>query len=92
MHTARAEPLAAATLLSAAFWGQISSNTVLMAGVYGWAAAQIAKVPTYKVKKGRWDLSQLFAAGGMPSSHSALCTVRRRRSRATLRAHRRRLA
>ena len=47
-----------------------------MAGVYGWAAAQIAKVPTHKVKKGVWELSQLVAAGGMPSSHSALCMVR----------------
>ena len=47
-----------------------------MAGFWGWAVAQVAKVFTHYIKKGKWDVSQLVASGGMPSSHSSLCMVR----------------
>ena len=30
---------------------------------------------TKRVKKGVWDLKAIVDSGGMPSSHSALCTV-----------------
>lgn len=66
----------AAGPFAAVFWTEIASNTIFMAGFYGWAIAQIAKVFTYKIKKGTWNLSQLVASGGMPSSHSSLCMVR----------------
>lgn len=34
-------------------------------------AAQFLKIPVSFLKKGRWEWSELTAAGGMPSSHSA---------------------
>jgi acid phosphatase family membrane protein YuiD len=33
---------------------------------------------TKKMKQGIWDLRAIVDSGGMPSSHSALCTVRPR--------------
>jgi hypothetical protein len=63
-------------LASVGFWGEITSNVIFMAGFWGWAIAQIAKVFTYFVKKGVWDITQVVSAGGMPSSHSSLCMVR----------------
>lgn len=65
-----------APLASSSFWAEITSNVIFMAGFWGWAVAQVAKVFTYYIKKGKWDLSQLVASGGMPSSHSSLCMVR----------------
>lgn len=31
---------------------------------------------TRRIKQGRWDIRAIVDSGGMPSSHSALCTVR----------------
>ena len=35
-----------------------------------------SQIFTKRVKKGVWDLKAIVDSGGMPSSHSALCTVR----------------
>ncbi len=35
-----------------------------------------AQIFTKRLKKGVWDLKAIVDSGGMPSSHSALCTVR----------------
>lgn len=63
-------------LASVGFWGEITSNVIFMAGFWGWATAQVAKIFTCYVKKGVWDVTQVVSAGGMPSSHSSLCMVR----------------
>lgn len=47
-------------------------NRVLIAGLIGWSAAQLIKVPLEFLHTHKWNWSLLFRAGGMPSSHSAL--------------------
>ena len=55
------------------------TNTPLWAAVCAWAIAQALKVVVVLVVEKRFDIANLFASGGMPSSHSAfvmaLCTV-----------------
>ena len=36
------------------------------------AAAQVAKVFTFRQTEGRWDWSMCLSSGGMPSSHTSL--------------------
>ncbi|MCC7361209.1 MAG: divergent PAP2 family protein [Anaerolineales bacterium] len=50
------------------------ANRVLLAAVLAWTIAQIIKVPLNYLLHREWDWSLLFAAGGMPSSHTALVT------------------
>ena len=38
----------------------------------------LLQVFTKRIKKGVWDLRAIIDSGGMPSSHSALCTVLQR--------------
>jgi acid phosphatase family membrane protein YuiD len=38
----------------------------------GWSLAQVLKVPLDSLREHRWNWALFFAAGGMPSSHSAL--------------------
>ena len=50
----------------------ILDNKVLIAGLSGWLIAQILKIPMEYLRSRRWLWAMFFAAGGMPSSHSAL--------------------
>ncbi len=52
--------------------GAILDNKVLIAVLIGWLLAQALKIPTEYLRSRRWMWAMLFAAGGMPSSHSAL--------------------
>ena len=50
----------------------IFDNKVLVAVLLGWLIAQILKIPTEFLRSRRWLWAMFFAAGGMPSSHTAL--------------------
>ena len=52
--------------------GAILDNKVLIAVMAGWLVAQALKIPTEYLRSRRWMWAMFFAAGGMPSSHSAL--------------------
>jgi uncharacterized protein len=54
--------------------GPLLQNHVLWTGMAGWVLAQVLKVPFDLFKERRWNWATFFAAGGMPSSHSALVT------------------
>ena len=57
------------------FIGDLAVNPTFLSGLVAWALAQTTKfILTFFVEK-RWDLGILFSSGGMPSSHSALCTA-----------------
>jgi acid phosphatase family membrane protein YuiD len=47
-------------------------NKVLIAVLLGWLIAQALKIPTEYLRSRRWLWAMFFAAGGMPSSHTAL--------------------
>jgi len=49
-------------------------NHVLLTGMAGWLLAQILKIPIDFFRFKHWSWASFFAAGGMPSSHSALVT------------------
>lgn len=53
------------------FWGELLENRVLLAGVTGWASAQVLKAIIYTVLNKKFVLERLFGDGGMPSGHSA---------------------
>ena len=53
-------------------FGTIVENKVLVAVLAGWLLAQALKIPTEYLRSRRWMWAMFFAAGGMPSSHSAL--------------------
>lgn len=50
----------------------IFQNKVLIAVLTGWLLAQALKIPTEYLRSRRWLWAMFFAAGGMPSSHTAL--------------------
>ena len=50
---------------------ELLSNRVLVAGICGWASAQIIKAILYTVLNKEFRLERLFGDGGMPSGHSA---------------------
>ena len=52
----------------------ILQNHVLWTAMAGWILAQVLKIPTDYFRSRQWDWALFFAAGGMPSSHSALIT------------------
>ena len=52
----------------------VFSNHVLLTGLAAWLLAQTIKIPIDFLKSRHWDWALFFAAGGMPSSHSALVT------------------
>ena len=54
--------------------GAILQNHVLLTGMAGWILAQALKVPIDLFQSRHWNWALFFAAGGMPSSHSALVT------------------
>jgi len=49
-------------------------NHVLWTAMAGWFLAQALKIPTDLIREHRVNWARFFAAGGMPSSHSALVT------------------
>ncbi len=54
--------------------GELLANRVLIAGVIGWASAQIIKTIIYAFMYKKIDLTRLVGDGGMPSAHSATVT------------------
>jgi acid phosphatase family membrane protein YuiD len=52
--------------------GGILQNHVLIVAMIAWAVAQGLKVPMEYLRSRKWNWAMLLAAGGMPSSHSAL--------------------
>ncbi len=50
----------------------IFQNKILISALAAWALAQGLKVPFEYLRSRRWNWGMLLAAGGMPSSHSAL--------------------
>lgn len=50
----------------------IFQNKVLVAVLTGWLLAQFLKIPTEYLRSRKWLWAMFFAAGGMPSSHTAL--------------------
>lgn len=50
----------------------IFDNKVLISVMLGWLLAQALKIPTEYLRSRRWLWTMFFAAGGMPSSHTAL--------------------
>ncbi|GMV32929.1 MAG: hypothetical protein DCC59_09530 [Chloroflexi bacterium] len=50
----------------------ILQNKVLIAVLTGWLLAQFLKIPTEYLRSRKWLWAMFFAAGGMPSSHTAL--------------------
>jgi len=52
----------------------IFQNHVLITALTGWFLAQALKIPIDLVRSKQWNWALFFAAGGMPSSHSALVT------------------
>ena len=51
---------------------ELLENKILIAVLSGWLLAQALKIPTEYLRSRRWMWAMFFAAGGMPSSHSAL--------------------
>jgi uncharacterized protein len=52
----------------------ILQNHVLLTAMAAWILAQAFKIPIDCFTSRRWNWALFFAAGGMPSSHSALVT------------------
>ena len=53
------------------FINELLANRVLLAGITGWASAQVIKAILYAVLNKEFRLERLFGDGGMPSGHSA---------------------
>ncbi|GFP95561.1 uncharacterized membrane protein yuid [Phtheirospermum japonicum] len=51
------------------------TNYPLISALIAFALAQAFKIITSWYKENRWDLKQLIASGGMPSSHTATVTA-----------------
>ena len=57
------------------FMAILAANPTFVSGLFAWVIAQSVKVILNFFVEKKWDLKILFASGGMPSSHSALCTA-----------------
>ena len=55
----------------AAFFQELFSNNVLIAGISGWFVAQTLKMILYSVINKTLNWERLIGDGGMPSAHSA---------------------
>jgi acid phosphatase family membrane protein YuiD len=51
---------------------RLLANDILIVCIVAWALAQLSKLLIYLLRERRLQLRYLTAAGGMPSSHSAL--------------------
>jgi acid phosphatase family membrane protein YuiD len=54
--------------------GTVLQNHVLLTGLVAWILAQALKIPIDLFQSRHWNWALFLAAGGMPSSHSALVT------------------
>ena len=52
-------------------WNELLANRVLIAGITGWASAQVIKAILYAILNKGFSVERLFGDGGMPSGHSA---------------------
>lgn len=52
-------------------WNELLTNRVLIAGITGWASAQVIKAILYAILNRDFSIERLFGDGGMPSGHSA---------------------
>ncbi len=50
---------------------ELLANRVLIAGITGWASAQVIKAILYSILHKEFSIERLFGDGGMPSGHSA---------------------
>ncbi|KAK6919977.1 Protein of unknown function DUF212 [Dillenia turbinata] len=57
------------------FLATLAANPTFVSGLVAWAVAQSMKVFLNFFIERKWDFKILFTSGGMPSSHSALCTA-----------------
>ncbi|XP_031394565.1 uncharacterized protein LOC116205986 isoform X2 [Punica granatum] len=57
------------------FVATLAANPTFVSALFAWCIAQSIKVILNFFVEKKWDLRILFASGGMPSSHSALCTA-----------------
>lgn len=57
------------------FVATLAANPTFVSAMCAWAAAQSMKVFLNFCVERKWDFKIMFACGGMPSSHSALCTA-----------------
>lgn len=57
------------------FVATLAANPTFVSGLLAWLIAQSIKVLLNFFFERKLDLRLLFASGGMPSSHSALCTA-----------------
>ncbi|KAF7826182.1 Acid phosphatase/vanadium-dependent haloperoxidase-related protein [Senna tora] len=53
----------------------LAANPTFVSGLLAWIVAQSLKVVINFFLERKWDLRLLCASGGMPSSHTALCTA-----------------
>ena len=54
---------------------EIFSNKILIAGIIGWASAQILKTIVHLIVNKQLRFERLVGDGGMPSAHSATVTA-----------------
>lgn len=52
-------------------WEELFANRVLIAGITGWACAQLIKAILHAILNKGFSFERLFGDGGMPSGHSA---------------------
>lgn len=57
------------------FMATLAANPTFLSGLCAWLVAQSMKVFLNFCVERKWDFRFMFASGGMPSSHSALCTA-----------------
>ncbi|KAK3037316.1 hypothetical protein RJ639_032078 [Escallonia herrerae] len=57
------------------FVATLAANPTFVSGFFAWLIAQSMKVFLHFCFEKKWDLRIICASGGMPSSHSALCTA-----------------
>ncbi|GLT84783.1 hypothetical protein SLE2022_029970 [Rubroshorea leprosula] len=57
------------------FVATLAANPTFVSGLLAWFMAQSIKIFLNFFVERKWDFRILFASGGMPSSHSALCTA-----------------
>ncbi|KAH1130189.1 hypothetical protein J1N35_001567 [Gossypium stocksii] len=57
------------------FVATLAANPTFVSGLFAWFIAQSMKIFLNFFIERKWDFRILFASGGMPSSHSALCTA-----------------
>ncbi|KAH6756586.1 Acid phosphatase/vanadium-dependent haloperoxidase-related protein [Perilla frutescens var. hirtella] len=57
------------------FVATLAANPTFVSALCAWAAAQSMKVFLNFCVERKWDFRIMFSCGGMPSSHSALCTA-----------------